>query len=96
MIYPISRWMDIKGDIPPKTIYLSWDIYDLRSTIAYDTPLSHKVYLTENSASELKVEDTAMISLNKNENFFINDSMLFCFRFRILFIFSFFLKKLNA
>ncbi|OUM66397.1 hypothetical protein PIROE2DRAFT_6445, partial [Piromyces sp. E2] len=75
MIFPITRWMDIKGDIPPKTIYLSWDIYDLRSTIAYDTPLNYQVHLMEDSTSELKVDDNTIISLNENINFFTNEKI---------------------
>jgi len=77
LVFPLPRWMDIKGDIPPKTIYLSWEIYDLRGTIVYDTPLSYKVYLTEASSHELKENDVVTISLNNDNNFFTYESKYF-------------------
>jgi len=75
LVFPLPRWMDIKGDIPPNTIYLSWEIYDLRGTIVHDTPLSYKVYLTEASSHELKENDIVTISLNNDNNFFTYEKM---------------------
>ncbi|ORX39519.1 hypothetical protein BCR32DRAFT_160332, partial [Anaeromyces robustus] len=62
LIYPLSRWMDRNKSILRKTIYKSWDIYDLRGTIVEDTPIAYKIYLTEASSTELNIDDIVSIS----------------------------------
>jgi len=69
--------MDTKKGIPHKSIFTTWDIYDLRGTIVDDSLVYFKVYLTDTSTPELQPGDTATISLNAERNFFIYDSKLF-------------------
>ncbi|KAG4108770.1 hypothetical protein H8356DRAFT_918507 [Neocallimastix lanati (nom. inval.)] len=78
LIFPLSQWMDTKKGIPHKSIFTTWDIYDLRGTIVDDSLVYFKIkiYKLNGNIYQMEKQDFSII---KSRNVYSNNKSLLDF-----------------